>query len=94
MQEATTLVLLSSQTSFFLICCIALLISSNFISDKIPLLPPTFIARSGVSFSRFLNVLRVVPSPPSVITRSSFIFRRSSKEFISSPPLIDTGEIV
>ena len=57
-------------------------------------MPPTFIARSGVSFSRFLNVLRVVPSPPSVITRSSFTSLNSSKEFTFFASLTNTGEIV
>ena len=74
--------------------CIALSNSSKNISEKIPLLPPTFIARSGISFSRFLNVLRVVPSPPNVITRSSFIFLKSSKEFTFFAPLTNTGETV
>jgi hypothetical protein len=57
-------------------------------------LPPTLIVKRGVSFSRFLNVRKVVPSPPNVIARSSFIFFRSSNESILFVPATDTGAMV
>ena len=69
--DAITLVLLSSQILFLIIAFIALYMSSNVIYDRITLFPTTLIVSIGVSLRKFLKALSVVPSPPSVIAKSS-----------------------
>ena len=76
-QDATTRVRLSRKIFPLIICFIAVSILSRVISERIPLLPPTLIVSKGISLSKFLNALSVVPSPPSVTMRSNFSFFKS-----------------
>ena len=48
------------------------------VSDKMPLLPPTFTLNTAVFGGICLNALNVVPSPPMAKTTSSTSFLRSS----------------
>ena len=90
--EADTLVRRSSMIFPDRICEIASSSPPMVISESMPRLPPTFTVRTGVSSSSSRNVRRVVPSPPSVTTRSGLAALRSAIVSAASAPGTDAGE--
>ena len=94
LHEATTLIRLSRKILPESIWFMAVSISFIVISDNMPLFPPTFIAKFGTSFSKYLKVRKVVPSPPRVMVKSSFVSFNTSKSPTFFAPSTSTGEMV